>query len=316
MVSEEVPEDFMTTWCQSFADEMYDWSDGQIEITVYPYGTLGGLKDIQELCQMGEVQFSMTDAGWNSVFVPTAQVICLHYLWPREKSVETMAEVIANGKVMDLLRPKFREKGFELLAFLDEGWNLISSNKSLRTPADWKNLKFRVPGSPVQQASYKAYSCDAVTCGFGEIYGALQTGLIDAQVQPMYSHYSMRFHEQQDYFTNMYNEMFMAIPLANRAFFDTLPEDIQNKIRAVWADYVLPAGLDGLERTQESINLVKVERPEITFYDFTAEEMKPFNELAIPVRDEYVEIGGEGCQEILDVLLADIEAAKAKLGVE
>jgi len=61
MVSEEMEGDYMTYWSQQFADEMSEWSDGQIEITVYPYGTLGEITDQIFSTQMGTIQFSMSD---------------------------------------------------------------------------------------------------------------------------------------------------------------------------------------------------------------------------------------------------------------
>jgi TRAP-type C4-dicarboxylate transport system substrate-binding protein len=165
-------------------------------------------------------------------------------------------------------------------------------------------------------SSYAALGFDAMSLPFGELYGALQTGLVDGQTQPMSTNYFMSFYEQQDYITNLGCEVFIAIVLVNRGFYDSLPEDIQNKLHEVWDDFLLPSGYDSIEREQKYMNLMKEEKPELTFYELTDEEMEPFRERAMPLRDVYLEIGGEGAQEILDTLLADIEAAKAKLGVE
>lgn len=57
LASEEIEGDFMTVWARKFADHMKEWSGGKIDIEVYPYGTLGETGDINELCQLGVVQF-------------------------------------------------------------------------------------------------------------------------------------------------------------------------------------------------------------------------------------------------------------------
>jgi TRAP-type C4-dicarboxylate transport system substrate-binding protein len=315
LVSEEVEGDFMTDWAHEFADRMAEWSDGNIKIEVYPYGTLGGERDINELCQLGEVEFVMSDYGWISSFVPQAQVLALHYLWPREKSVEVFNEVFINGEVRGLLEEGFRARNFEPLGYLHEGWQWITHNKKIRTPEDTEGVKIRVMGSPMLLKAYGTYGFDAVTLDYGEIYSALQMNLIDAQVQPMFANYSMGFYEQVDYITNMEAEMFIALPLANKEFFDSLPQEIQDKMLEVWADLMVPAGEDSLVREQKFIDLVKEKRPNIEFYRFTDEDIAPFRELSKSLHDEYLKIGGDGAEKILETLLADLEKAKAKYGV-
>ena len=77
LASEEIEGDFMTVWARNFSDHMKKWSGGKIEIEVYPYGTLGATGDINELAQMGVVQFVFSDHAWISSFVPQAQALAL-----------------------------------------------------------------------------------------------------------------------------------------------------------------------------------------------------------------------------------------------
>ncbi|MDX2480784.1 MAG: C4-dicarboxylate ABC transporter substrate-binding protein, partial [Desulfuromusa sp.] len=70
IASEEIEGDFMTVWANNFSDHMRTWSDGKIDFTVYPYGTLGATGDINELAQLGIVQCVFSDYAWISAFVP------------------------------------------------------------------------------------------------------------------------------------------------------------------------------------------------------------------------------------------------------
>jgi len=72
LASEEIEGDFMTVWARNFADHMKKWSGGKIDVEVYPYGTLGATGDINELAQMGVVEFVFSDYAWISSFVPQA----------------------------------------------------------------------------------------------------------------------------------------------------------------------------------------------------------------------------------------------------
>ena len=110
LASEEIEGDFMTVWARNFSDHMKKWSDGKIDIAVYPYGTLGATGDINELAQMGVVQFVFSDYAWISSFVPQAQVLALNYLFPTEKIPEILDWMVKNGEFMPLMEKAFRKK--------------------------------------------------------------------------------------------------------------------------------------------------------------------------------------------------------------
>ncbi|MFW6139147.1 MAG: TRAP transporter substrate-binding protein DctP [Spirochaetota bacterium] len=315
-VSEEVEGDFMTVWAKKFAKEMNEWSGGKITIDVYPYGTLGAEKDINELCQNGTVEFVMSDYGWISGFVPQAQVLCLHYLWPKEKTPQVIEEVVLNGESYKMIGDAFRDKNFQMLGWLFEGWQWVTSNKPLRSLEDFKGLKMRVMMSKMLVESYRAYGASPTPMDYGEIYSGLQMGLIDAQCQPMFANYSMKFYEVQDHFTQLYADLFVAIPSANKQFFDSLPQNIQDKILSYWKENIIPAAEWGMQNDKEKRELIKEDRPSIEYYTYSQKELEPFEKRAKTVYPKYVDVGGEGAQEILDAFLADLEEAKEKFGVE
>ena len=314
MISAEVEGDPMTVFAHRFAELVEERSDGRIKIEVYPYGTLGGERDIVELVQMGEIEVGSVDYGWVGGFVPQAQVLALQYLWPMENTAAVVHEVCQNGQAVKLLEEGFRKRGFQLLGAWSSGWMRVTSSIPIHTPEDVAGLKHRVMANPILVASYNGYGFNAQSLDYGEIYGALQTGLIDSQVQPMYAHLSMGFYEVQDYITNMWNELFMVVPVVSRDVFDSIPEDLQQILIDSCLDLIEPMTEWSFQNNKEIGDKIKEAKPSITLYELTEEEMMPFKEMAWkeeggPV-DAYLKIGGEGAQEILDALLADIEAAQ------
>jgi TRAP-type C4-dicarboxylate transport system substrate-binding protein len=314
--SEEIEGDFMTVWAENFADEMREWSDGQIDITVYPYGTLGDTRDINELCQIGVVEYVFSDFGWISSFVPQAQVLALNYLWPQEKMPQVLEWVVKNGKIMGVLEEHFRHNGLVPLGIVYEGWQWVSSKKPKRTLADFRGFKVRVMGSKLLVEDYKSYGASPTPMSYGEVYSGLQMGLIDGQVNPLFAISSMKFYEVQDYLTQIWSEPFVGIPTVNMQFFDSLPKETQEKMRQFWADAVIPSAEWIDAKNKKELEQMLADRPEIEVYRFTAEDIKPFKEQARKVYSTYVNLGGEGAQGVLDTLLADIENAKKAVGVE
>ncbi|KQC03102.1 MAG: hypothetical protein APR54_09695 [Candidatus Cloacimonas sp. SDB] len=313
MISAEVEGDPMTVFAHRFAEMVEERSEGRIKIEVYPYGTLGGERDIVELVQMGEIEVGSVDYGWVGGFVPQAQVLALQYLWPTENTAAVVHEVCANGEAVKMMEEGFRQRGFQLLGAWSSGWMRVTSSVPIHTPEDVAGLKHRVMANPILVASYNGYGFNAQSLDYGEIYGALQTGLIDSQVQPMYAHLSMGFYEVQDYITNMWNELFMVVPVVSRDVFDSIPEDLQQILIDSCLDLIEPMTEWSFQNNKKIGEQIKEAKPSITLYEMTEEEIIPFKEMAWqedgPVQ-AYLKMAGDGAQELLDTLLADIEAAQ------
>jgi TRAP-type C4-dicarboxylate transport system substrate-binding protein len=316
LASEEIEGDFMTVWAKNFSDHMKKWSDGKIDIAVYPYGTLGASGDINELAQMGVVQFVFSDYAWISSFVPQAQVLALNYLFPTEKIPEILDWMVKNGEFMPLLEKAFRKNDLVPLSIMFEGWQWMSSKKEIKSLDDVNGLKLRLMSSKLLVEDYKAYGAAPTPMSYGEVYSGLQMGLIDAQVNPLFAIYSMKFYEVQDYLTQLKSEPFIGIPTVNQEFFDGLTKEAQQEMRKFWIDAIIPAGKWITERNASDGEKMKKAKPELKFTVLDDATIATFKAKAETVYPQYTKIGGEGSQEILDALLKDIENAKKTLGIK
>jgi TRAP-type C4-dicarboxylate transport system substrate-binding protein len=315
LASEEIEGDFMTVWARNFAEHMKTWSDGKIDITVYPYGTLGATGDINELAQMGVVQFVFSDYAWISSFVPQGQVLALNYLFPTEKIPEILDWMVKNGDFMPLLEKAFRKNGLVPLSIMFEGWQWMSSKEEVKSLEDVKGLKLRLMSSKLLVESYKAYGAAPTPMSYGEVYSGLQMGLIDAQVNPLFAIYSMKFFEVQNYLTQLKSEPFLGIPTVNQDFFDSLTPEAQQEMRKFWIDAIIPAGKWITERNASDGEKMKKAKPSLKFNVLNDATIASFRARAETVYPQFTKIGGEGSQEILDALLKDIANAKKALGI-
>ncbi len=315
LATEDLEGDFMTVWSQKFAEAMKTWSDGKIDITVFPYGSLGDTRDINELCQFGVIEFVVTDYAWISSFVPEAQVLALHYLWPRERAPEVLAWIIKNGTFMSALEESFRSKGLVPLGVIWEDWMWITSKQPINSMADLNGVKLRLMSSKVLVEQWKAYGTSPTPMSFGEVYGGLQMGLIDAQMNPIFADYSMKFFEVTDYFTQLFAEAYLGIPTINVKVFDSLPQNAQDKMREFWSDATIASAEWITNRNKEDMEKIKNERPEITFTEFSDEQIEELKSIAVPNYSKFVKIGGKNAQKVMDALLQDVANAKKELGI-
>jgi TRAP-type C4-dicarboxylate transport system substrate-binding protein len=317
LASEEIEGDFMTVWANNFADYMREETNGQYDLEVYPYGSLGDTRDINELAQIGVVEYVFSDFAWISSFVPEAQVLSLHYLWPKEKMPQVLEHVVKNGDFMPMLEKAFRDNGLVPLGIMYEGWQWLTSKPPATTLEEIKGLKTRVMGSKLLVADYRAYGMSPTPMSYGEVYSALQTGLIDAQVNPLFADYSMKFYEVTNYFTQMWAEPFLGIPTVNMQHFDSLPEEVQQMMKDYWKDHIIEAAEWIDNRNASDRKKIEEEKPGITWTEFTDEQVAEAREMAQDVwNNKYPEIAGEDAEKLLETLRADIEAAKEAVGVE
>lgn len=316
LASEEIEGDFMTVWARNFSDHMKKWSGGKIDVNVYPYGTLGASGDINELAQLGVVEFVFSDYAWISSFVPQAQVLALNYLFPTEKVPEVLDWMARNGEFMPLMEAAFRKNGLVPLSIMFEGWQWLTSKKAINSLDDMKGLKLRLMSSKLLVEDYKAYGAAPTPMSYGEVYSGLQMGLIDAQVNPLFAIYSMKFYEVQNYCTQLKSEPFVGIPTVNQKFFDSLPKEVQQEMRKFWIDAIIPAGKWITERNASDKEKMKKAKPKLKFTVLDDATIATFKKRAETVYPKYTEIGGEGSQAMLEALLRDIENAKKALNIK
>lgn len=316
MATQENEGDMMTVFAKKFADEMKQWSGGKVNINVYPYGTLGSMTDINEQLQTGTIQLLYGEYGWAAGFVPEIELFSLAYLWPRDKTFEVYAEVMRHGNAVKLLESKYRQKNFQCLGYATEGFLCWTSSKPLKTIKDMKGFKMRTFGSKIMIETFKKYGASPTTMDLAEVYSALQMKLMDGQLNPLWFGYTQKFHEVCKYFTTAYDYYFVGMPFMNRKVYDSLPKEMQEKMKQIWDKYLEESARWCAQKDEKYKNIMLKERPDMVFSNFSNEQIKPFAERAKTIYPLYYKIAGHDSQKILDAFLDDIEKAKEKFGVK
>ena len=303
---EEALDEVQGVYAQKFKEEVEANSDHEVQL--FPFGTLGESDNIMEQTQSGILQFVNQSPGFTGSLIPEAQVFFVPYLLPQDQ--ETLSTFFRDSKAINDIFPElYAEQGLELLKMYPEGEVMLTTKQPVEGPDDLGDVKVRVMTNPLLVESYKAFGATPTPLPWGEVYGGLQTGIIDGQENPAFFIESTRMYEVTDHITRLGHNNFTTALMANKEFFDGLSDE-DKKVMQDAADTAFDTILEyqqGL--TEESLEKIQEAKPEITVTTLSEEQRAPFRDTAQQVEETFLEIGGPRAQEILDQMKADLEAA-------
>ncbi len=304
---EEAMDDVQGKYAQKFKAEVEANTDHTIEL--FPFGTLGESADIMEQTQAGILQFVDQSPGFTGALIPEAQVFFVPYLLPQDH--ETLVTFFRNSEAINEMFPElYAQQGLELLQMFPEGEVCITSQEPIHSPADLNEVKIRVMTNPLLVESYKAFGATPTPLPWGEVYGALQTGIIQGQENPTFWIESTKMYEVSPVITCIGHNNFTTAVMANKDFYDGLSEGDQQAIQSA-AD----AAFDYIVEYQKGLHeesLQKIEEADenVTINILPAEERQPFIEAAQEVEEKFIEMTGESGKEILQQMKEDLKEAR------
>ncbi|MDY6860953.1 MAG: TRAP transporter substrate-binding protein DctP [Pseudomonadota bacterium] len=303
---EEALEEVQGKFAQKFKAEVEANSDHTIQL--FPYGTLGESADIMEQAQAGILQFVDQSPGFTGSLIPEAQVFFVPYLLPGD--TEQLNSFFRNSVALNEMFPElYAAQGLELLTMFPEGEVAMTTKKPVRSPEDLDEVKFRVMTNPLLVESYKAFGATPTPLPWGEVYGALQTNIIQGQENPTSFIESTKLYEVTDVIIYAGHNNFTTALMANKDFYDALPEAdqqvIENATDAAF-EYIL-----AYQKDLESVALeaIKKAKPEMEVIVLTEEERAPFKAAAGTVEETFIEMTGDSGKKILEQMKADLAAA-------
>ena len=272
---------------ERFRDLMLERTDGRFRVVIYPSGQLGGERVAFEQIQAGAVHLAITGTPVLSGWVPEGQMFDLPFLFEtRDHGLSVM-----NGPIGDSWRDLLLERtGVRSLGFLDYGFrHVYNKRRPVEAPEDLAGLKLRVLQNATYLAAYSALGVQATPMNYGEVYSALQQGVIDGGEANAIGFVSSRLYEVARFysFTSItYNPITL---LVNEPFYRSLPRDIRETVDRSVADALAYQSevarqmeADALE--QMRANDVEISRPNLAPF---APAVKPrvWDELAARLPD-------------------------------
>ena len=220
------PENPYAKGAEKFAQLVKEKTGGKVEIQVFPSSQLGNQRDLVEGTQFGTIDFTMTSTAVLGNFLPQIAVFDLPFIF---------RDVQHAYKALDTVGMEIAQKlqGMKLLAYYENGVrHMTNSKRPIRKPEDMKGLKIRVMEQPIYIEMIKALGGNPTPMAFGELFTALQQGVVDGQENPAAHIYTARFFEVQKYISLTAHTYSAEPMLVSLAAWNKLPKELQEKVQA------------------------------------------------------------------------------------
>jgi len=209
---------------EKFKELAEKYTAGKVKVEVYPNSQLYKDKEELEALQLGAVQMlAPSNSKFGPIGVKEFEVFDLPYILPDLATLRKVTDGPLGAKLLKLLDAK----GMTGLAYWDNGFKEMSANRKLLAPADYKGVKFRIQSSKVLEAQFRNLGSIPQVMGFGEVYQALQTGVVDGQENTWSNIYTQKMHEVQKYITQTNHGYIGYVVVTNKKFWDGLPADVR-----------------------------------------------------------------------------------------
>lgn len=180
-----------------FVKDLKKRSDGEVVIRIYPNGQMGSPRENLEMLQNNALDMTKVNSSELESFIPEFAVFNLPYLFKDDAHLKR----VLYGKTGDLLEQKAEEHGVKIIATYVGGTRSFYAKKPLKSPEDLKGLKIRVISTPTTNKLIELLGATPVSVPLGEVYTAIQQGVVDGAENNIPSYYQTRHVEVAKYYS-------------------------------------------------------------------------------------------------------------------
>jgi tripartite ATP-independent transporter DctP family solute receptor len=253
---------------------------GRVKIQMFNNRQLGEEKDTIEQTRFGVIDMNRVNTAPFNNLVPETQVLGLPFLF---RDVDHMHKVV-DGEIGEEILKAFEPHGLVGLAFYDSGArSFYTTKKPIKSLEDMKGLKIRVQQSDLWIAMMKAFGANPTPMPFGEVYSALQTGVVDGAENNWPSYESSRHFEVSKFYSLTEHSLTPEVLVISKIAYDRLSPDDKAALRAAAKESVGKMRELWTAREKTSEEKVRAGGVEVSMID-----KAPFIAAMAPVYDEYV----------------------------
>ncbi len=279
VVARDTPKGMAAERFKQLAEER---TAGRVKVEVYPNSSLFKDGEEMEALQLGSVQMlapSMSKFG--PMGLPQFELFDLPYIFPNRDFLHRVTQGAIGRDLFKSLEPK----GIVGLGFWDNGFKMMSANRPLHMPADYKGLKMRIKSSKVIDAQMRALGVQPQVMAFSEVYQALQTGVVDGSENSLPNFYTQKFFEVQKFLALTAHGYDGYAVIVNKKFWDGLPADVRATLETAMNEATDYENELSLKENQDDIARIKANgRCEV--YEPTEAEQAALRKVLVPVQKE------------------------------
>ncbi len=262
-----------------FAEQVAERSNGQMRIDIYPSGQLGSERQCLELLQIGSLGMTKVSAAVLENFAPRVKVLGLPYLFRDDEH----AWAVLNGPIGKDLLLEAQNYWLRGVCFYDAGSrSFYTKDRPINSPEDLDGLKVRVMNSQTAMQMVKAMGGAPTPISFGELYTALQQGVVDGAENNPPSFYTSRHYEVCKYYSIDEHSTVPDVMLIGTNTWERLTAQEQT-----WLQEAADASVDYQRKVwaaseQEALDAVKAAGVQINYPD-----KSPFAERVEDIYERY-----------------------------
>jgi C4-dicarboxylate-binding protein DctP len=212
-----------------FADRVNERMAGKVVVEVYPNSQLYNDNKVLEAMLLGDVQLAAPSLSKFEKYTKKFRIFDLPFLFDDINAVDRFQ----GGPAGQELLKSMVDRGLLGLGYWHNGMKQLSAKKPLLVPADASGLKFRIQRSDVLEAQFRALDANPQKMAFSEVYGALQTGVVDGQENTWSNIYTKKFFEVQDGITETNHGIIDYLVVTSVEFWEGLPADIRSELEEI-----------------------------------------------------------------------------------
>jgi tripartite ATP-independent transporter DctP family solute receptor len=253
---------------------------GKYKLQMFPGGVLGGEKEVVEQAQVGAIQIARISLGVLGPVVPDVNVFNMPFVFRDEAH---MRKVI-DGAIGDELLAKITASPARLVAlgWMDSGSRSLYTKKPVRKPEDLKGMKIRMMGNPLFVDTMNAMGGNGISMGHPEVFGALQTGVIDGAENNPPTLFTSNQYTTVKYYTQTNHLIIPEIFVMSKVTWDKMSKDEQALVRK----FAREAQMEQRALWDKSV-AEYTQKLKAAGIEFISTDTKPFYDATEPVRQKY-----------------------------
>jgi len=203
--------------------------DGKMCMEVYPNSTLYNDDQVLEAMLNGDVQLAAPSLSKFETFTKQFRIFDLPFMFKNIAAVDAFQ----NSETGEAMKASMARRGLMGLEFWHNGMKQFSAKVPLLDPSDAAGLKFRVQPSDVLVAQMEALEASPQPMSFSEVYGALQTGVVDGQENTWSNIWGQKFFEVQDGITETNHGIIDYLVVTSVDWLDSLDADVRDQFLTI-----------------------------------------------------------------------------------
>jgi TRAP-type C4-dicarboxylate transport system substrate-binding protein len=294
----QAPTHIIQQLAERMAAAVGEKTGGKFVIEVYHSGTLGAEQEVIENMQMGTIAGNFAAASLLANFVACYNLFALPAMFSdMEQYKKTMSDKAIVGKMEEACL----EAGILNYGYFQHLFRGLYSKKSMAKLSDFTGQKIRVMGSPILVATYQALGCNPTTTAWGELFSALQLGVVDGLDHVAGSVKSMSFYENLDYVAmpNLFTSpMFFIV---SKKMYDELPKEYQAILDEAVKTVLYPGLMTEADLVEDEAFQFLITEGGLEYVEC---DVPAIHKAVAPVREKYLAEMEPWVQEIGKAILA------------